>query len=99
VATTNFRDKYALATDKSFLSAVQMAAIAASIDLLADPATDTRLAHYCSNVLNSPATFAANLAFGVAINSAISAQSSDSDLQWTVNSLMRAYAGVLPSPT
>ena len=39
---------------------------------------------------------ARSLAFGVAANAAIAKESADNDLQWTVNSLLSAYAGVLP---
>ncbi len=94
---TVFEQQYNLATSPTFLQQVQMAAINAAIALMADPATDERLANYCATLLNSPRVVAVNLAFGVAANPAITEKSSNSDLQWTVNSLMRAYAGVLAS--
>lgn len=91
---TLFEEQYALATSPAFVQQVQMAAINAAIALMADPATDERLANYCATLLNSPRAVAANLAFGVAANPAVTEKSSNSDLQWTVNSLMAAYAGV-----
>lgn len=96
MATSAFTDSYVLATDKGFVERVQMAAVSAALALMADLATDSRLASYCAALLNSPAQFAHNLAFGVAANPAMHKDSSDSDLQWTVNSVVHAYAGVLP---
>lgn len=91
---TAFEKQYELATSPAFVQQVQIAAINAAISLMADPVTDERLANYCSTLLNSPRSFATNLAFGVAANPAVTEKSSNSDLQWTVNSLMAAYAGV-----
>jgi hypothetical protein len=93
----DFLGQVALAQDGEFMARVQQAAVAAAIALLNDPATDVRLANYCAALLNQPQQFARNLAFGVASNQAVTKGSGDSDLQWTVNSLMGAYAGVLPA--
>lgn len=93
----SFIDQYALATNQEFVMRVQQAAVAAAVALLADPATPARVANYCANLLNSPMHAARNIAFGVATNASITAASSDSDVQWTVNSMMRAYAGELPA--
>lgn len=92
-----FAEQYALATDQVFVVRVQQAAVAASIALMADPATPVRVANYCANLLNNPLHAARNIAFGAVTNAALSPESSDSDLQWTINSLMRAFAGELPA--
>lgn len=94
-----FIDEFNLAIDETFIRRVQIAAVNAAIALMAAPATDPRLANYCASLLNAPRMFAQNIAYGVAANPAITAETTDSDLQWTVNSIMSAYAGVLPKAT
>lgn len=91
-----FTEQFALATDVGFVARVQQAGVTAAIALMNDPATPLRVANYCSSLLNNPYGMARNLAFGVAANGAITLESSDSDLQWTVNSVLWAYAGELP---
>lgn len=92
-----FSEQYALAVTQDFVNRVQQAAVTAAIALMADPATPARVASYCSSLLNNASHHARSLAFGVAANAAITAESSDSDLQWTVNTLMWAFAGELPA--
>ena len=49
----------------------RLAPLTAALALMAEPASDSRLANYCAALLNSPMQFAQNVAFGVAANPAM----------------------------
>lgn len=94
-------DQYTLAQDPTFRSRVEMAMIIAAIQISAeDPTTEyhQQRAQYAQACLANPVSCAANFALGVASNPVITAQSSDSDIQFTVNSQWNAYAGVITQP-
>jgi hypothetical protein len=91
-----FEEQFALATSPQFVQRVQQAAITAAIATINGEPTETRLLDYCFNLLNRARASAQEIAFGVATNPAITAESTDNDIQFTVNSMLRAYAGVQP---
>jgi hypothetical protein len=49
-------------------------------------------------VLRNPGNWARPIAAAVVTNAAVTAESTDSDLQWTVNSLWDALAGIVLEP-
>jgi hypothetical protein len=102
----NFEDQAALAADELFQSRVRGAAIKSALAVMADVPTNTpeaieahrKRAQLAREVLLDPVRMARSLAPGVAANAAISAESSDSDIEFTVNSIWSAYAGVILAP-
>lgn len=90
-------EQYELATDVPFVRRTQQALVKSAIALLNNPSTPEGVAEFCGHVLRAPGPHAQNMAFGVATNPVITAESSDSDLEWTVNSMISAMAGVLAS--
>lgn len=82
-----------LVKNEEFVLRVRQAQVKAAIALMADPNTKGKLADYCTAVLNEPQRHAWTMAVGVATNAAVTAESTDNDIEWTVNSLMSAFAG------
>lgn len=92
----SFEEQFALATSPQFVQRVQQAAVKAAIATINGAPTETRLVDYCFNLLNRARATAQEIAFGVVTNPAITAESSDNDIEFTVNSMLSAYAGVQP---
>jgi hypothetical protein len=95
-----FIDQYTLAMDQSFINRVQMAMVKSAISVCNEsPAADYHQPRsaWATQVLRDPSFYAARVAFGVTSNPVITAQSSDSDIEFTVNSDWNAYAGVVTS--
>ena len=95
-------DQYTLASNEVFIGRVLMAAVAAAIAVGSEacggtdqPTNDQHIlrAAWAQRVLKDPLGEAYNLAMGVAANPAITAESTDNDIQFTVNSLINDYAG------
>ena len=95
----SFEEQFALATSPQFVQRVQQAAVTAAIATINGAQAETRLIDYCFNLLNRSRATAQEIAFGVVTNPAITAESTDNDLQFTVNSILSAYAGVQPEVT
>lgn len=93
-----FVDQINLAMTPHFIVRVQGAMVKSALAVASeDPATaghGTRVA-WATQVLRDPAHYAARMAYGVAVNPVITAESSDSDIEFTVNSVWDAYAGVI----
>ncbi len=88
--------QYALAQDRTFVQRVTVAMIQAAIAIANESAAGqnhTLRARHAARVLNEPEHFAPGFALGVASNPAITAESTDSDIQFTVNSNWDAFAG------
>lgn len=93
-----FAGRQALAFDTVFISRVQFAMMKAAIAVQAESsgaANHTNRSGYARSVLNDPNRYGPLFAQGVVTNAAITDTSSDSDIEFTVNSLWDAYAGVL----
>lgn len=93
-----FTEQHTLATSQEFFIRVKVAVAKASIAVAnEDPATlgHTQRVQYAQAALANLDSVARNMAFGVACNPVISAESSDSDIEFTVNSVFNAYAGVV----
>lgn len=80
-------------------AAMVTAAIAVGAEAADDPPTEAqRLRHALSaNVLRDPETWAPTFAWAVAANPAITFESNNGDIQFTVNSIWGAMAGVAPA--
>ena len=96
-------DQYTLASNEVFIGRVLMAAVTAAIAVGGEACGGTDQptngqhilrAAWAQRVLKDPLGEAYNLAMGVAANPAITAESTDNDIQFTVNSLINDYAGV-----
>ncbi len=88
--------QYALAQDQTFVQRVTIAMMQAAIAVANESTAATNhalRARHAARVLNEPAHFAPGFALGVASNPAITAESTDSDIQFTVNSNWDAFAG------
>ena len=101
-----FEEQAALAIDPVFQSRVRGAAIKSAQAIMADiPAntpeaidTHRRRAQLAREVLLDPDRLAKSMAPGVASNAAITAAASDNDIEFTINSIWSAYAGVVLTP-
>jgi len=80
--------------DRVLVAAVQAAADVASEASSGDTRKDSLRATLATNVLNDPMGHLDRFAWAVARNVAITFASSDSDIQYTVNSMWDGMAGV-----
>lgn len=96
-----FADQYTLGITAGFVQRVEIALVTAAVNVMAEP--ENTLNHsfrrnYAVQILNDPAVQAAKIAVGVVTNATIAASAptgnaaTDSDIQFTVNSLFSAYA-------
>ncbi|MBP8291464.1 MAG: hypothetical protein KAX65_01750 [Caldilineaceae bacterium] len=89
-------EQYNLASNSDFIKRVTMAMINAAIAISnegAGAANHALRARHAARVLNEPGNFAPGFALGVASNPVVTAESTDSDIQFTVNSNWDAFAG------
>jgi hypothetical protein len=87
-----------LAHDSQFLQRVRIAMITAAVTVQAEaPATPnhTNRSNYAKLVLNAPDAYVQQFSEMVASNVAISANSLDSDILFTVNTNFSAMAGMI----
>ena len=97
----SFSEQVNLAMTPAFMQRVQGAIVKSAIAVSSeDPTTDahTTRVQWAAQVLRDPAHYAARMAFGVVANPAITAVSTDADIEFTVNSVWNAYAGVVTQP-
>lgn len=80
-------------------AAMISAAVAIGNEAVSSPPTETQRKRHAlsANVLRDPAQWADNFAWAVASNVAITYTSNDGDIQFTVNSVWNAVAGVEPA--
>lgn len=95
----SFLDSAQLAQFKGFQDRVQVAAVKAAVAVAAeapsgDQRTDSLRATLATNVLNDPDGYAARFAWAVVQNAAITFDSNDGDIEFTVNSVWDHMAGV-----
>lgn len=95
VAQSNYeRDSMALSDD--FQQRVRISSISAAKDILAAQGQETYLLNYCQLVISSPfgseGGWLGALSYAVATSPAINFESSDSDIQFTVNANIDKYA-------
>lgn len=87
-----------LAHDSIFLQKVRVAITTAAVAVQAeDPGTanHTNRTNYAKLVLNSPDAYLQPFSNAAVANVAISAASTDSDIQFTINSIWNAMAGMV----
>lgn len=96
-------EQFTLATDPAFIGRVLVCCVKAAIDVLGEACgaagQPTNSAHikraaWARDTLSNPRGMAERLSIGVVAGGIITAESTDSDLQWTVNGLVDDYAGV-----
>lgn len=99
-------DQAALARNDSFIDRVRIlaakAAIAVSSEAYGGQGQPTAAQHnlriaYANKYLLDPEKQSIVMVWGVASNPAITSQSIDSDLEFTINSIWDAYSGVAPA--
>ena len=101
-----FEEQAALAADTAFIVRVQQAAIKAALAVLADIPDNTpeaiethrKRAQLGKEVLLDPGRMALSMARGVVSNPSITAAATDAEIEFTVNSIWSAYAGVILPP-
>jgi hypothetical protein len=102
----DFLGQIELSEDGTFQARVRQAAITAAVAIMADQPANTPQAiakhalraKLAVDVLRNPSSWARPMAAMVASNTVISAESTDSDIQWTLNSMWDALAGVVLEP-
>jgi len=90
-----FTDQITLADDATFRGRVRQALVTAAINVMAeDSQTANYVARraYATRVLHSATLEAQSVTYGIVTNGAITDQSTDNDIQFTVNSMFDAYA-------
>jgi hypothetical protein len=88
-------EQYDLAHDSAFVRRVTQLTVKSAIAVSSeDPATANHAARIAwgNKVLLDPAGYGSLMAHGVVTNAAITAASSDSDVEFTINSMWNAYA-------
>ena len=102
-AQTSLYDKDTLAVNPVFRQRVKSAGIIAANNLAADTTQAAYLLSYCNQIITNPdGGWISALTYQVVSNPAITYNSTDNDIQFTVNSNMdkcaRAYGNILPTP-
>ncbi len=96
-----FLERSKLANNGEFYLKVKLAMIKAAV-AVASEADNGKMAYdirqsYAVRVLNNPDEKVRAFCFAVVTNAAITESSSDSDIEFTVNSLFSSFAGVTPA--
>lgn len=94
----SFQQQVELARTASFIERVQGAMVKSALAVSSeDPATVARATRvqWATQVLRDPAHYAQRMSFGVAANPVITADSPDDAIEFTLNSIWNAYAGVI----
>lgn len=95
-----FADQMTLARDETFRDRVTIAVLTAAKDITAESVTPASIGYHQQRqglafaMIQQPNAAADRFAYLVATNVAITAASSDNDIQFTVNSLWDAVAGI-----
>lgn len=99
-----FIDQAALARNEDFIKRVRVALCKACIAVCSEAyggagqpsaAQHNKRAEWGTATLRDPDPVAIQAAWGVTSNAAITAQSTDSDIEFQVNSMFDAYAGIV----
>lgn len=102
IAQNSLYTKDTLAVNQVFRQRVKSATIIAANQLAADTTQKSYLLTYCNQIINNPdGGWISAMSYQVVSNPAITYNSSDGDIQFTVNSNMdkcaRAFGNVLPA--
>jgi hypothetical protein len=93
-----FADSAALAADPDFVARVTMAMVKSAGFVQAEDPNAANHVNRCQlavKALHDTETYGATFAHGVAVNPIITAASTDGDIEFCINSLWDAYAGVV----
>ena len=91
----DFNGQWDLAQNPEFQRRVQQAAVKSAIAVSAEDAQTANHAErvaWGNQILRSPEGYGKTIAYGVLTNALIGMASSDSDIEFTVNSMWNAYA-------
>lgn len=94
IAQNNYQ-RDSLAQDGAFQQRVRIASLSASKDLLADPQQPVYVTNYCQLIVSYPfgdGGWLNAMSYGVASSPGITLEATDSDIQFTVNSIIVNYA-------
>jgi hypothetical protein len=94
-----FLEQAELAADQTFILRVRQALVKSCGEVSAEnPATGNHLNRlkFANSALLDPERMATVMAMGVATNPVITADSTDDDIRFTINSIFDAYAGIDP---
>ena len=102
----DFLGQIALAENGEFQARVRQAVITAAIAILADQPANTPQAidlhkkrtALASRILTDPLSSQRAWSYAIVSNVAINGDSTDGDIQWTVNAMWNAMAGVVLEP-
>ena len=102
----DFLGQIELAENGTFQARVRQGVVTAAVAIMADRPANTpqaiqlhkQRATLAHRILADPVSMQRAWAYAVVSNAAISADSTDSDLQWTINALWDAMAGVVLEP-
>lgn len=103
----DFLGQIDLAEDGKFQARVRQAVVTAAVQIMADRpqnnpqaiAIHAKRAALANRVLLDPTSLQRAWAYMVVSNPAIGPESNDGDVQWTVNSMWNAMAGVIVEPS
>lgn len=87
-----FLDQYQLAQDPDFLGRVAVATVKAAVAVMAEAEPTPERVKYAGIVLRNPHGAAQQMALAVVTNGAVTAESNDGDIEFTVNSVYQAMA-------
>lgn len=92
----SFSTQYALATDPTFIAKVAVAMTKAAVAVASEASTTAHhgaRATFAKNVLHDPLGYAPKVALAVVSNAAITSESDDGAIEFTVNSMWDAFSG------
>jgi hypothetical protein len=99
--SADYTSAFTLAQDPTFRGRVEIAMVTAAIAIMAEASTmpgHPNRVVFAAAVLSAPDTYVARFTLAVVQNVAIASNSTDSDIQFTVNSVFNALAGLPSNP-
>ncbi len=92
----SFATQYTLATDPTFIARITVAMTKAAVAVASEASTTANhgaRATFAKNALHDPLGYAPKYALAVVGNAAITAESDDGAIEFTVNSMWDAFSG------
>lgn len=93
----NFLDMATLATDSELRTRINVALVIAAKAIAAEGTDRSARRILAHNILDQPMAYLDRFTWAIVTNPAITAESSDSDIQYTVNSVWNSIAGDDPA--
>ena len=89
----NLKKQWELAMTEEFFRRVQQAMVRTALNVAAEKLPSPKRSSYATQILNNPEGYRMRFAHGVVAYPGISEESTDDNIQLTVNSIFNAYAG------